>query len=460
MRGTILSRFLIFVADFVFSREIGSCPQPRNPVGLFEVAVNTASVESPDGIARQELVERILASRHFIKAPLLSAFLAYACRRAMQDGAERITEQEIGVNVFDRRQGYDSKEDNIVRNYARQLRKRLDEYYSLEGRTESLRIEIPKGGYVPVFTENHSFAAQPSISLKSPPDEARTQPSGISPSVPSSARGFKLFASAAVLCLLLACGVAMFLRLQPKTSPANNSPMHRLWTELFVPGKNTLIIPADTAFVMLQEIEGKSFSLREYVSWSSVDSGLKNRKYTSITDVEAVSQLERLPEVNPDRCVIRAARSLTVEDLKDANMIFIGSIYSIPWIEVLQNNLNFRFIYKPAENRRWIENRSPAAGESATYASDRKGLSEKTYSVLAFIPNLNKSGHILLVQGLDGSGTEAAMSMLIHDGGLSEVLNKMRSPDGTIGSFEVLLESISLNSRTTSTRVVAARKSD
>jgi hypothetical protein len=429
--------------------------------------VNTASVDSPDGIARQELVERILASRHFIKAPLLSAFLAYVCRRALQDGAERITEHEIGVNVFDRRQGYDSKEDNIVRNYARQLRKRLDEYYSLEGQIECLRIEIPKGGYFPVFRENRSPAALPPTAFESRLEDALTQPSGVPPQKTSSRAGFRILAGAVVLCLLLACGVAAFLRLQPKKSPANVSPMHRLWTELFVPGKNTLIVPADTAFVMLQELEGRSYSLREYVSWSSVDeskaspvSGLRNRKYTSITDVEAVSQLERLPEANPDHCVVRAARSLTVEDLKDANIVFIGSIYSIPWIEALQNNLNFRFIYKPGENRRWIENRNPAAGETATYATDKNGLSAKTYSVLAFMPNLNKSGHILLVQGLDGSGTEAAMSMLTHEGGLSEALNKMQNSDGTVGSFEVLLESISLNSRTTSIRVVAARKSD
>ena len=426
--------------------------------------MNTASVDSSDGIARQELIERILASKHFIKAPLLSAFLAYVCRRATQDGADRVTEQEIGVNVFDRRQGYDSKEDNIVRNYARQLRKRLDEYYSQEGQIESLRIEIPKGGYVPLFREN-LIETHPPINLDFPAQKTWAQPPRISPPKTYSRRGFRILIGAVVLCSLLACGVTVFLRLQPKKTPANNSPMHRLWTELFVPSKNTLIVPADTAFVMLQELEGRSYSLREYVSWSSVDelkaspiSGLRNRKYTSITDVEAVSQLERLPEANPDRCVVRAARSLTVEDLKDANMVFIGSIYSIPWIEALQDNLNFRFIYKPGENRRWIENRNPAAGEPATYASDKNGLSGKTYSVLAFIPNLNRSGHILLIQGLDGSGTEAAMNLLTHDGGLSEALNKMQNPDGTIGSFEVLLESISLNSRTTSIRVVSARK--
>ena len=78
--------------------------------------------------------------------------------------------------------------------------------------------------------------------------------------------------------------------------------------------------------------------------------------------------------------------------------------------------------------------------------------------MVAYIPNLNNTGHVLLVEGLDGAGTEAAMNMLLRNGGLSEVLKKARNPDGTIGSFEVLLESTSLNSQPTGIRFVAARK--
>ena len=47
--------------------------------------------------------------------------------------------------------GYDCSADNIVRNYARQLRNRLDDYYRWEGRSESLRLEVPRGGYKPIF---------------------------------------------------------------------------------------------------------------------------------------------------------------------------------------------------------------------------------------------------------------------------------------------------------------------
>jgi hypothetical protein len=57
---------------------------------------------------KQQAIDAILASKHFIKAPLLSAFLTYVCRRALENGATRISEQEIGIKVFHRAEGYDS----------------------------------------------------------------------------------------------------------------------------------------------------------------------------------------------------------------------------------------------------------------------------------------------------------------------------------------------------------------
>ena len=110
--------------------------------------------------SKQEAMEHLLASRHFAKAPLLSAFLRYVWDRSNTPGAQRLTEQEIGVKVFHRRPGYDPGEDNIVRNYARQLRKRLEEYYAQEGKADPVRIDIPRGGYVPVFIQQEVPARQ------------------------------------------------------------------------------------------------------------------------------------------------------------------------------------------------------------------------------------------------------------------------------------------------------------
>ncbi|WP_263350570.1 hypothetical protein [Acidicapsa acidisoli] len=429
----------------------------------------TVSVDPLDTTPEQELVHRILTSKHFNKAPLLSEFLAYVCRRALGDGADRISEQEIGVSVFGRKHGYNSKEDNIVRNYARQLRRRLEEYYLTDGRDETLRIEIPKGGYLPAFVSIQGATDAEPMDGESLPDEDQEQPPRIFSSRSPGLKRAGAATMAMIVCSLLvgvAAGAAGIWAWQHFKSPASHvSEMHLLWAQLFRPDQDTFIVPADTGFVMLQEIKGKSYSLAEYASWSSVKqpepsfiADLKNRKYTSVMDIETVVQLERLPELIQDRCLIRNARSLTLEDLGERNMILLGSVYSIPWIELFQKNLNFQFVYRPGENRAWIENRHPASGEAATYANNWNGLSEKAYAVIAFLPNLNKTGHVLLVQGLDGAGTDAAVNLLFHTGDLNGVIDRVRHADGTLGSFEVLLESTSVNSHATNIRIVSVRE--
>ena len=106
---------------------------------------------------RWQLAQRIAASRSLGRSHLLSGFLLYVCDRHLRGKGSEITEQQIGVHVFGRREGYSSDEDNIVRNYARILRKRLEEYFTTEGVDEALQVKIPRGGYVPVFSPRGSL---------------------------------------------------------------------------------------------------------------------------------------------------------------------------------------------------------------------------------------------------------------------------------------------------------------
>jgi len=61
-----------------------------------------------------------------------------------------LKESVIGVEVFGRTPGYNSKDDPIVRTEARRLRARLADYYQGTGAADRVILELPKGGYVPV----------------------------------------------------------------------------------------------------------------------------------------------------------------------------------------------------------------------------------------------------------------------------------------------------------------------
>jgi hypothetical protein len=97
------------------------------------------------------LLARILASKEFHRTSRLRDFLLYVVDRKLGDAPQEVSEVLIGHRVFGRPTTYNPGEDSIVRTEARSLRQRLERYFAEEGRGEPLLLEIPKGGYLPVF---------------------------------------------------------------------------------------------------------------------------------------------------------------------------------------------------------------------------------------------------------------------------------------------------------------------
>ena len=101
-------------------------------------------------LVRQSL-GRILESPSFSRSARLSRFLQFVVQSALDGEEEKLKEYTIGLEVFDRDESFDPRIETIVRVEARRLRNQLSEYYGDAGREEHIRIEIPKGGYRPVF---------------------------------------------------------------------------------------------------------------------------------------------------------------------------------------------------------------------------------------------------------------------------------------------------------------------
>lgn len=417
----------------------------------------------------QQSVRCVLGSRLFSKATLLSSFLVYICRRALADGQVRISEHEIAVQVFHRPPDFDPREDNIVRTYARHLRKRLKEYYVDEGINDDLHIEIPKGGYVPVFIPREVSASADVEAAFIPGGEVGGIDSALEPALASWIARPAVWMAAGLLLVIYSLAIfAVAKRAHlPLSGPAGHSPLHPLWTDLFSYDRDTFIVPSDVGFVILQQVNRRAFSLDEYLNWNSVATSdkqiamsyLKDQTYTSVLSLNIVSSLQRLPEEIPDRFVIRAARNLRFEDLRDGNAILLGSNYSNPWDELFSDRLNFYFVNQPKDDRYWIVNRHPLSGERPVYEPQTNAYLHRTYAVIAFIPNLNNTGHVLLLQGLDASGTQAAADMLFNSDVQQSILSPSETAGGHIHSFELLIEATSLdsNSQATNSHVVATR---
>lgn len=105
---------------------------------------------------------RVLASAGFARNERLSQFLRFLVERHLEGRDGELKESVLAVEVFGRKAGYDPKLDAIVRTEAIRLRARLEQYYQGEGSQDPLIIELPKGGYRPVFRERAALAEQQS----------------------------------------------------------------------------------------------------------------------------------------------------------------------------------------------------------------------------------------------------------------------------------------------------------
>jgi TolB-like protein len=99
-------------------------------------------------------LQRILEAPSFRRSAAVSALLRCMVSKALAGEDEDLKEYALGLNVFERGKDFDPRIDPIVRVQARNLRSKLDEYYLSGGAEDLIRIEIPKGSYVPIFRPN------------------------------------------------------------------------------------------------------------------------------------------------------------------------------------------------------------------------------------------------------------------------------------------------------------------
>src|SRR5436190_23191301 len=90
-----------------------------------------------------------------------SGFSVSRSTRRWPVAANSLKEHTLGVNVFDRGLSYDPATDPTARVYMARLRSKLIEYYATAGKDDEVVIEIPKGGYTPVFRPGARVGATP-----------------------------------------------------------------------------------------------------------------------------------------------------------------------------------------------------------------------------------------------------------------------------------------------------------
>ena len=254
---------------------------------------------------------------------------------------------------------------------------------------------------------------------------------------------------------------------------------------MFSTDRDTFVVPSDGGLVILHRFLEHPSNLTEYISGAYrrpevISQGLRgltksvsdselpalshrveslgDRRYTSVIDLDLSVRISRQSEVFPERLLIRYARELRMDDLKSSNAILIGSADSNPWVELFQPPLNFHFSSGGAYGgSATIINRHPLPGEKPTYASITGDPAQNTYGVIAYLPNLGGTGHVLIIEGINMAGTQAAGEFLLNSAAMQSVLQRATSPSGELRSFEVLLGTNSIAANSSQSRVLSER---
>jgi len=396
-------------------------------------------LENPDQVAdftgddRWELVQRINESPHFVSSARLRDFLLHVTTCALRHTPEEATEQQIGIQVFQRIPGFNSSEDSIVRSHARLLRLKLSAYFNAEGAAEPLIIEIPKGHYLPVFLpapgHEASVVGAGANEVPAPLVEIASKafPAEIETSRNQPYRRW-LIAGGTVLGLLLIVWAGLH-SWQRHVSSAK--PLDRLWAP-FLAGDPPLVIYSNALFVGDSK-RGMRYAANDGSDGQSPD--LVDH-YTGIGELVSVHELTKLFDRHHAEFILKRSPLVTWDEARARNLIFIGSIAENGSLKLLPSTQDFTLM--ATTDAAGMVNHHPRPGEPDVYLRPEHPLT-KDYALIALLPGVQPDHHMLVFSGLTTLGTQAAVEYASTPESASELMRYVGSGK-EVHNFEALLE--------------------
>ena len=141
--------------------------------GFRSKMTGTMRPHSPEQIRTQ--LGKVLASGAFAHSERMRRFLGFVVEHSLASPDVPLKEIIVGIGLYPSGGDFDPRITAAVRVDATRLRTKLREYYGSEGAADPLIIDLPKGGYTPVFlsaeTETgttmntNGVSAEPSIAV-------------------------------------------------------------------------------------------------------------------------------------------------------------------------------------------------------------------------------------------------------------------------------------------------------
>lgn len=372
--------------------------------------------EIPAAEVRSHL-EKVLSSPQFRSSKRCHRFLTYVVSETIEGKGESLKERIIATEVFDRSPSWDSGEDTIVRGGAREVRKRLAQYYcTSEGMQERIRIELPPGSYAPLFTHPESITIPP------PHSSERT-------SRVNSHRAW--FVGAAAILLMGITAVVLPARF------SHGGLFDEFWAPVWHSQYPALIAiaqplvyhPSSRATRLNDKKLGPTrvpIQRALQLPPNEIDGSDMipvPDQYVGYGDTVAVADISVLLGKHSQDVRLRSANEVEFADFRDAPSALIGA-FTNRWTMELTEKFPFHFGYDAQGVPTILDSADPSRRWSIPSKKDN-GAAAEDYFIVCRLAN-SPSGKLMIVAGgLAQFGTEAAGRFLVDPGRLSDTLQKL-----------------------------------
>jgi hypothetical protein len=420
---------------------------------------------------RRGLIERVAASAQFGRSARLRDFLLYVGGQSLKEGCPEIHEQEIGVKVFGRPPSYDRSQDNIVRVNATELRKRIELYFATEGVHETLILEIPRGGYKPVFHWRPAdmVVAGGRPQVKQLGSERKTAQRGEAKR--SRHLAPILFAVLSVV-LAVVCGV-LFQQNQSMRKLLytweGKPALGAFWGNFLSYRQQTDVVLPDDSLSVIEDLVRHPISLGDYLNRNfmreiqasdlSVDrksdlDQIYSHNLITFGGVRAAQQMLAQIPVN-SATHLTLSRFYVADAIKHNNVILIGGRKANPWVHLFDDQINFVTDFDNSGSQAFVANLHPEPGERPLYSVSYDPNAFVGYSVIAFLPNPGRTGNAIILAGTDSDATDAAAEFLTSEDDMERFQNTLHAR--TFPYFEILLKISRLSGTSLRSEVLAYR---
>lgn len=382
--------------------------------------------EMPKPEEIQNQLRTILASPAFHGSKRCQQFLEYVCEKSLAGEAGALKERTVAIDVFGRQPQSELGEDTIVRVGAREVRKRLAQFYvSPEGVASRLRIDLPAGSYAPEFHYAVALVEKEPVPAPAPVVVA-----------PPRRRRTIVVAGAAVLLAVIGLSVVLMTGLGRKPDV-----LMKFWKPVFESNEPLLV---GVAHPMVYHPSMRALKLNEsrlppppFPQQRALQLSPKELdgsdlipivdQYVGFGDMVAANQVTAMLARRSKTVRVRFADSIAFPDLRQVPVLLIGAITN-KWTMTFQQNWRFQFVYQPGDKSLLVDkDDKPAPGGKQRQWSvpvTDDGSAADDYVLICRLKNASTGGFVVVVAGVKQFGTEAAgrlvtdpdqLALLVHD---------------------------------------------